>query len=115
MAKRKLNKKSSHRKALFKNQLISLFKNEQIKTTLPKAKELRPIAEKMITKAKKNNINTRRQAMGKLNDKEAVEKLFDIIAPRYMERPGGYTRIIKLYPRRGDASEMALIKLVEEE
>jgi len=115
MGKRRLGKKSSHRKAIFKNQLISLFKNEEIKTTLPKAKELRPIAEKLITKAKKNDLNARRQAMGKLNDKEAVEKLFDIIAPRYMDRSGGYTRIIKLYPRRGDASEMALIKLVEKE
>lgn len=115
MRKNRLGKKSSHRKAIFKNQLISLFKNEEIKTTLPKAKELRPIAEKLITKAKNNDLNARRQAMGKLNDKEAVEKLFDIIAPRYMDRPGGYTKIIKLYPRRGDASEMALIKLVEEE
>lgn len=115
MRKNRLGKKSSHRKAIFKNQLISLFKNEEIKTTLPKAKELRPIAEKMITKAKKNDLNARRQVMGRLNDKEAVEKLFDVLAPRYMERPGGYTRIIKLYPRRGDASEMALIKLVEEE
>lgn len=115
MGKRKLGKKSSHRKAIFKNQLISLYKNEQIKTTLPKAKELRPIAEKLITKAKKNDLNARRQAMGVLNDKDTVEKLFDVIAPRYNDRPGGYTRIIKLYPRRGDASEMALIKLVEEE
>ena len=115
MGKRRLGIKSSHRKANFKNQLISLYKNEQIKTTLAKAKELSPIAEKLITKAKDNSVNTRRQAMSVLNDKEAVTKLFDVIGPRYSERPGGYTRIIKLYPREGDAAEMALIKLVEEE
>ena len=112
---RKLNKNSSHRKAMFNNMLTDLFRHGRIKTTLAKAKELSPIAEKLITKAKDNSVNKRRQAMSVLNDKEAVTKLFDVIGPRYSERPGGYTRIIKLYPREGDAAEMALIKLVEEE
>jgi len=115
LAKRRLGKKSSHRKAIFKNQLISLYKNDQIKTTLPKAKELSPIAEKLITTAKNNDVNSRRKAMSVLTDKKAVERLFDVIAPRYNERQGGYTQIIKLYPRRGDSSEMALLRLVEEE
>ena len=113
MGKRRLGIKSSHRKANFKNQLISLYKNEQIKTTLAKAKDLRPIAEKMITTAKTNDLKSRRKVMKRVKDKEVVSKLFDEIGPKFSDRPGGYTRIIKMYPRQGDAAERALIELVE--
>ncbi len=113
MAKRKLQKSSTHRQAMLSNMTVSLFRHGRIETTLPKAKELRSYAEKIITKAKTNDLNTRRLIMKKVQDKEIIKKLFDEIAPKYIERPGGYTRILKMYPRRGDAAEMAIIELVE--
>ena len=113
MAKRKLQKRSSHRQAMFRNMATSLFREGRIETTLPKAKELRSYAEKLITAAKTNNLTSRRKVMSKIKDKEVVTKLFDEIAPQYSERPGGYTRILKMYPRRGDAAKQAIIELVE--
>lgn len=113
MARRKLQKTSSHRKAMLKNMATSLFRQGRIETTLPKAKELRSYAEKIITTAKTNDLSSRRRVMRKINDKEVVTKLFDEIAPQYSERPGGYTRILKMYPRRGDAAKKAIIELVE--
>lgn len=113
MAKRKLQKTSSHRQAMFKNMATALFREGRIETTLPKAKELRSYAEKLITAAKTNNLASRRKVMSKIKDKEVVTKLFDEIAPQYSERPGGYTRILKMYPRRGDAAKQAIIELVE--
>lgn len=113
MAKRKLQKRSSHRKAMLSNMATSLFREGRIETTLPKAKELRSYAEKLITAAKTNNLASRRKVMSKIKDKEVVTKLFDEIAPQYSERPGGYTRILKMYPRRGDAAKQAIIELVE--
>ena len=113
MAKRKLQKRSSHRQAMLRNMATSLFREGRIETTLPKAKELRSYAEKLITAAKTNNLASRRKVMSKINDKEVVTKLFDEIAPQYSERPGGYTRILKMYPRRGDAAKQAIIELVE--
>ena len=111
--KRKLNKNTSHRKAMMSNMLTNFFKHEKMETTLTKAKELRPEAEKMITLAQNNDLNSRRKVLKKVKDKEVVTKLFDEIAPRFSDRPGGYTRILKLYPRRGDSAERALIELVE--
>ncbi len=113
MAKRKLQKRSSHRQAMFRNMAASLFREGRIETTLPKAKELRSYAEKLITAAKTNDLASRRRVMSKIKDKEVVTKLFDEIAPQYSERPGGYTRILKMYPRRGDAAKQAIIELVE--
>ncbi|KXS48385.1 MAG: large subunit ribosomal protein L17 [Halanaerobium sp. 4-GBenrich] len=113
MAKRKLQKRSSHRQAMLRNMATSLFREGRIETTLPKAKELRSYAEKLITAAKTNNLASRRKVMSKIKDKEVVTKLFDEIAPQYSERPGGYTRILKMYPRRGDAAKQAIIELVE--
>ncbi|MGM0601884.1 MAG: 50S ribosomal protein L17 [Bacillota bacterium] len=113
MAKRKLQKRSAHRQAMMRNMATSLFRQGRIETTLPKAKELRSYAEKLITAAKTNDLNSRRRVMQKIKDKEVVAKLFDEIAPQYSERPGGYTRILKMYPRRGDAAEKAIIELVE--
>jgi len=113
VAKRKLQKRSSHRQAMLSNMATSLFREGRIETTLPKAKELRSYAEKLITAAKTNNLASRRKVMSKIKDKEIVTKLFDEIAPQYSERPGGYTRILKMYPRRGDAAKQAIIELVE--
>jgi large subunit ribosomal protein L17 len=113
VAKRKLQKRSSHRQAMLRNMATSLFREGRIETTLPKAKELRSYAEKLITAAKTNNLASRRKVMSKIKDKEVVTKLFDEIAPQYSERPGGYTRILKMYPRRGDAAKQAIIELVE--
>ncbi len=113
MAKRKLQKRSAHRQAMMRNMATSLFRQGRIETTLPKAKELRSYAEKLITAAKTNDLNSRRRVMQKIKDKEVVAKLFDEIAPQYSERPGGYTRILKMYPRRGDAADKAIIELVE--
>jgi large subunit ribosomal protein L17 len=113
MANRKLGRTSSHRKAMFRNQLASLIDNERIITTLPKAKELRPLAEKLITLAKNDSVHTRRQAFQQVQDNELVAKLFDTLGPRFSTRPGGYTRIMKLGARRGDAAEMAILELVE--
>lgn len=113
MPQRKLNKSTPHRKAMFNNMLTDFFRHEQIETTLPKAKELRPLAEKLITTARTNDLSSRRKVLKVVKDKKVVQKLFDEIAPRFMDRPGGYTRILKMYPRRGDAGKRAIIKLVE--
>lgn len=113
MANRKLGRTSSHRSAMFRNQLASLIKSERIITTLPKAKELRPIAEKLITLAKNDSVHARRQAFAQVPDNELIAKLFDTIGPRFSTRPGGYLRIMKLGGRRGDAAEMAILELVE--
>ncbi len=110
---RKLNRNSSHRKAMFSNMANSLFDHEIIKTTLPKAKELRRVAEPLITLAKNDSVTNRRSAFAKLRDKEMVGKLFNELAPRYKERPGGYTRILKCGFRSGDAAPMAYIELVD--
>ena len=110
---RKLNRNSSHRKAMFSNMANSLFDHEIIKTTLPKAKELRRIAEPLITLAKTDSVASRRSAFSKLRDKEIVGKLFSELAPRYKDRPGGYTRILKCGFRSGDAAPMAYIELVD--
>lgn len=110
---RKLNRNSSHRKAMFRNMAASLFKHEVIKTTLPKAKELRRVAEPLITLAKEDGVANRRLAFDRLRDKEAVGKLFVELGPRYVQRPGGYLRILKCGFRAGDKAPMALVELVD--
>src|SRR4051794_30725469 len=111
MVNRKLGRTSAHRNAMFRNQLASLIENERIITTLPKAKELRPQIERLITLGRNDNVHNRRQAARIVQDNH-VSKLFDTLGPRFAERPGGYTRIIKLGPRRGDASEMAILEFI---
>lgn len=113
MSGRKLNRTSSHRRAMFANMANALIKHEQIKTTLPKAKDLRPYAEKLITLAKRGDLHSRRQAMAKLRDKTVVSKLFSVIAERYADRSGGYTRVMKAGYRYGDSAPMAVIELVD--
>jgi large subunit ribosomal protein L17 len=113
MANRKLGRTSSHRKALFRNQVASMIEHERIITTLIKAKELRPIVEKMVTLAKNDSVHNRRQATQSLAEAPLVQKLFGGIAPRFATRPGGYTRIVKLGPRRGDGAEMAILEFVD--
>lgn len=113
MVNRKLGRTSSHRLALFRNQLASLIEHERIVTTLPKAKELRPQIEKLITLAKTDNVHNRRQAFRSIADDTLIAKLFDTLGPRFSTRPGGYTRIIKLGARRGDAAEKAILEFVE--
>ena len=110
---RKLNRTSSHRKALFKNLAQALLRHETIKTTLPKAKDLRPVVEKLITLGKRADLHARRQAISKIQDVDLVKKLFDDIAPRFQERQGGYTRVLKAGFRYGDNAPMAVIQLVE--
>jgi large subunit ribosomal protein L17 len=110
---KKLNRTSSHRKALFKNMAQAIIKHEQIITTLPKAKTMKPIIDKLITLGKKGNLHARRQAFSKLRDEGMVSKLFDTLASRYAERNGGYTRVIKAGFRYGDAAAMAVIELVD--
>jgi large subunit ribosomal protein L17 len=112
---RKLGRTSSHREALFRNQLQSLVDKERIVTTLPKAKELRPIAEKVITRGKHGTVHDRRWVLRWVLKRDLVKKVFDEIAPRFTERPGGYLRIVKLGPRQGDGAEMAVLELVERE
>jgi len=109
---RQLNRNSSHRKAMFSNMTNSLFQHEIIKTTLPKAKELRRVAEPLITMAKEDSVAKRRLAFDRLRDKAAVGKLFNELGPRYKERTGGYTRIIRTGSRAGDAASMAILELV---
>jgi len=109
---RKLNRTSSHREAMFKNMASSLFKHELIRTTLPKAKELRRVAEPLITLAKTDGVANRRLAFSRMRDKEAVGKLFVELGPRYKERPGGYLRILKCGFRPGDNAPMAYVELV---
>ena len=109
---KKLGRNTSQRRALLRSLVTSFVEKERIRTTLAKAKETRPIAEKMITLAKTNSLHTRRQALQYIYKKDVVKKLFEDIAPRFTERPGGYTRIIKLGPRAGDGAEMAILELV---
>lgn len=113
MANRKLGRTSSHRAAMFRNQLASIIEKERIVTTLIKAKELRPLIEKMVTLGRTDDLHSRRQAARSLSDNEVVQKLFTNIAPRFTDRPGGYTRIVKLGPRRGDGAEMAILEFVD--
>ncbi|MEQ8485351.1 MAG: 50S ribosomal protein L17 [Pseudomonadales bacterium] len=109
---RQLNRNSSHRQAMFRNMAVSLIEHEVIKTTLPKAKELRRVAEPLITLAKEDSVANRRLAFSRTRSKTAVGKLFSELGPRYQERPGGYTRILKCGYRAGDAAPMAYIELV---
>ena len=110
---RKLNKKPQHRRAMFANMCASLIKHEQIMTTLPKAKELRPVVEKLVTLGKKGNLAARRQAISEIRDVAMVKKLFEVLAPRYKERHGGYTRIMKAGFRYGDNAPRAVIEFVD--
>jgi large subunit ribosomal protein L17 len=110
---RRLGRTSSHRKAMFRNMAASLLRHETIKTTLPKAKELRRVVEPLITLAKEDGVAKRRLAFDRLRDKEAVGKLFKDIGPRFKDRPGGYLRILKTGPRPGDAAPMAIVQLVD--
>ena len=112
---RKLGRTSSHRKAMFRNQLASLVEHEGIVTTLPKAKELRPIAERIVTQGRSDTVHSRRRVGRWIADRDLIKKLFEEIAPRYMDRPGGYLRITKLGPRRGDGAELAKLEFVESE
>jgi len=110
---RKLNKKPQHRRAMFANMCAALIKHEQITTTLPKAKELRPVVEKLITLGKKGSLHARRQAISEIRDVAMVKKLFEVLAPRYTERHGGYTRIMKAGFRYGDNAPRAVIEFVD--
>jgi large subunit ribosomal protein L17 len=113
MSGRKLGRTSEHRKALFANMAAALIKHEQIKTTLPKAKELRPIVEKLITLGKRGGLHCRRQAISQIRDVKLVDKLFTTLADRYKSRAGGYTRVLKAGFRHGDMAAVALIELVD--
>lgn len=113
MSGRKLNRTSSHRKAMFANMSVALVKHEQITTTLPKAKELRPFVEKLVTLGKRGDIHARRQIVAKTRDETTAKKLIDTIAPRYDGRPGGYIRVLKAGFRQGDNAPMAIIEFVE--
>ena len=113
LAHRKLNKTSSHRKAMFANMAASLITHEQIMTTLPKAKEMAPLMDKLISLAKKGDLAARRQAIAKVRDEDAVRKLFDIMGDRYKDRNGGYTRVMKAGNRPGDNAPVAVLELVD--
>lgn len=113
MAGRKLNRTASHRKAMFANMANALIKHEQIKTTVPKAKELRGVVDRLITLGKKGGLHRRRQAFAKLRDDAMVAKLFSELSERYSDRPGGYTRVLKAGYRYGDSAPMAIIELVD--
>ena len=110
---RKLNRTASHRKAMFANMSAALIKHEQIVTTLPKAKELRPIVEKLITLGKRGDLHARRQAIAQIRDVAMVKKLFDVLGPRYKDRKGGYTRILKAGFRHGDNAAVGVIEFVD--
>ncbi len=110
---RKLNRTPAHRKMLYRNLVTALFKHERIQTTVPKAKEARIVAEKLISKAKKGDLHSRRLAARKVNEPAVLQKLFAEIGPRYADRPGGYTRIMRMGPRRGDNAEIAILELVD--
>ncbi len=112
-AGRRLGRTSSHRKAMFRNMAASLLRHETIRTTLPKAKELRRVVEPLITMAREDGVARRRLAFDRLRDKEAVGKLFQDLGPRFRSRPGGYLRILKLGPRPGDAAPMAVVQFVD--
>ena len=113
VAHRKLNRTSSHRTAMMANMAASLIEHEQIVTTLPKAKELKPFMDKLITLAKRGDLHARRQAISKVRNTDQVAKLFETLGPRYAERPGGYTRVLKAGFRYGDSAPMAVIELVD--
>jgi large subunit ribosomal protein L17 len=112
-AHRKLNRTAEHRRAMFANMAAALIKHEQIMTTLPKAKDLRPIVEKLVTLGKRGDLHARRQAVAQLRDVAMVKKLFDVLGPRYQERPGGYTRVLKAGFRYGDSAPVAVIEFVD--
>ena len=112
-AHRKLNRTASHRKAMLANMAVALIKHEQIVTTLPKAKELRPYVEKLVTLGKRGDLNARRMVYSKLPEKQWAQKLFDVLGPRYAERPGGYIRIMKAGFRYGDNAQLAVIEFVD--
>ena len=112
-AHRKLNRKHEHRRAMFANMAAALIKHEQIVTTLPKAKDLRPIVEKLITLAKRGDLHARRQATAELRDLPMVKKLFDVLGPRYASRNGGYTRVLKAGYRHGDSAPVGVIEFVD--
>jgi large subunit ribosomal protein L17 len=112
-ARRKLNRTSEHRRAMFANMAAALIKHEQIVTTLPKAKDLRPVVEKLITLGKRGDLHARRQAVAKIRDIAMVKKLFEVLGPRYKERNGGYTRVLKAGFRYGDSAPVAVIELVD--
>jgi large subunit ribosomal protein L17 len=112
-AHRKLNRKPEHRKAMFANMAAALIKHEQIVTTLPKAKELRPVVEKLVTLGKRGDLHARRQAVAQMRDVAMVRKLFEVIGPRYKDRNGGYTRVLKAGFRYGDSAPVAVIEFVE--
>lgn len=114
-AHRKFNRTPSHRRAMFRNMATSLFEHERLETTIQKAKDLRPVAEKLITLAGEDNLHRRRQAYSYLQNKATVHKLFAEIGPRFKERPGGYTRVVRSRFRAGDAAELAIIELVSDE
>ena len=113
ISQRKLSRKSGHRTALFRNMAAALIKHEQIMTTLPKAKEMRPYIEKLITLAKRGGLSNRRLAMSRLQDETQLKKLFDVLAERYADRDGGYTRIIKAGYRASDSAPLAIIEFVD--
>jgi len=113
VSQRKLSRKSGHRKALFRNMAAALIKHEQISTTLPKAKELRPYIEKLVTLAKRGGLSNRRLAMTRLQDETQLKKLFDVLAERYSDRDGGYTRVIKAGYRESDSAQLAIIEFVD--
>lgn len=110
---RELGRTRSHKRAMLRNMATSLFVHERIRTTEAKARELRPVAERLITLAKRGDLHSRRQARRYIADRDVLQKLFDQIGPRFQDRPGGYTRILKLGARQGDGAELALIELTE--
>src|SRR6266704_5286768 len=112
-AHRKLNRKAEHRRAMFANMAASLIRHEQIVTTLPKAKDLRPIVEKLVTLGKRGDLHARRQAIAEIRDVAMVKKLFEVLAPRYKDRKGGYTRVLKAGFRHGDSAAVAVIEFVD--
>lgn len=113
IAGRKLGRTTEHRKALFRNQLENFFKHERIVITLAQARELRPLAEKMVTWGKKDTLHARRRVRRWIPNRQVVKKVFDDVAPRFLDRSGGYTRILKTGPRRGDGAEMAILQFVD--
>jgi len=112
---RKLGRTSEHRRALLRNLATDLFRHERLRTTLPKARELRPFAERLITLARRDDLHARRQVVRQISDRAVVKKLFDTLGPRFAARPGGYTRALKLGPRLGDGADMAIVELVGSE
>ncbi len=110
---RKLGRKKSHREIMLRNLVVSLFVNESVRTTVAKAKEARKLAEKLLTWGKRGDLHSRRLALRYISDSDVVKKIFDVLAPRFEKRNGGYTRIVKLGPRRGDNAEMAILELTE--